>query len=337
MIYLWDYHLKPEDVFFGRRGMTNQGPISLAGRTQVWQSDAGYWVADLNRIAVKRQSLKRYRRFTALLEGGAHQALVPVYDKYQSPWPVPGQYGSPSLGYTDGNRFTDGTGFLSHSIRISLLSAAAYRATVINITVESAGAIEGGEYFSIGLGNLYLISEVLATVGTDMTIRIWPPLRAALAAGELLQFDRPVCRMRLSSEGVDDVVVEKLRYGFPSLSFIEVFDVPTINDQETDMSCVRTQRKITGAGNYVLSGDSEDIIVIAKSTPQVTAITLPLASSRIGRKPIRIVDGGYNAAAFNITIGITGANLLMGGSSYIIDSNGASIEFTPLADGSGWV
>lgn len=337
MILDWDYRLKPQDVAFMRRGMTQSGPLSLSGRSQVWQYDAGYWAADLTRIGVKRKNIKLFRRFTAMMEGGANQVRVPTFDKFNQPWPVAGVYSAPSTGYTDGTHFSDGTGFSELAIKVRLLSDASVRATAINVTIEASGDIEGGEYFS-HKDHLYLITRVLASIGTDQTWAIWPPLREEIRAGRRLNFDKPVCRMKLVNEGADDLNLEWLKYGFPNLSFMEVFDPPVLDDQGNEMSCcIKTQRKITDPGDVVLPPDSEDIIVIAKTVAASTQVTLPLAISRPGRRPIRIVDGKYDAAINNITIVRQGTNLIMGGTSWIIDSNGASIEFTPLADGSGWM
>ncbi len=102
-------------------------------------------------------------------------------------------------------------------------------------------------------------------------------------------------------------------------------------------SSAPTQRTITAAGNFTLPADDVDVIVIKKTVGAATQITLPSAAART--KPIRIVDGKYDANTNNITI-IPAANspaeTIMGGSSYIIDSNGASITLTPLNDGTGW-
>jgi len=99
-----------------------------------------------------------------------------------------------------------------------------------------------------------------------------------------------------------------------------------------------TQRVITAAGNFTLPADDVDIVIIKKTVGAATQITLPDASQRT--KPIRIVDGKYDANTNNITIipaPTSPAQTIMGGSSYIIDSNGASMILTPLNDGSGWI
>lgn len=100
------------------------------------------------------------------------------------------------------------------------------------------------------------------------------------------------------------------------------------------------QRKVTAAGDVTVTNDDADVIVIAKTVGAATAVVLPDPAT--ARKPFRIVDGKYDAATNNITITSAGSSspstaTIMGGASYIIDSNGASITLTPLADGTGWV
>jgi hypothetical protein len=101
----------------------------------------------------------------------------------------------------------------------------------------------------------------------------------------------------------------------------------------------QSQRKITIAGNVTVSADDSDIIVIAKTVGAATTVTLPPAADRT--KSVRIVDGKYDAATNNITIlpfqESPQVETIMGGTQYVIDSNGASITLTPLADGSGWI
>ena len=96
-----------------------------------------------------------------------------------------------------------------------------------------------------------------------------------------------------------------------------------------------TQRLVTASGAVAVASDDSDIIVVKKTVGAATTVNLPAAADRAN--PVRIVDGKYDAATNNITIVPDGSETLMGGASYVIDSNGASITLTPLADGSGWI
>jgi|GEM_PF-5192187 len=96
-----------------------------------------------------------------------------------------------------------------------------------------------------------------------------------------------------------------------------------------------TQRVHTAAGAVTATIDDVDIIVIKKTVGEATTVNLPSAAT--ATKAVRIVDGKYDAATNNITIVPDGVETIMGGASYIIDSNGGSIKLTPLADGTGWI
>ncbi|TAK50229.1 MAG: hypothetical protein EPO23_03215 [Xanthobacteraceae bacterium] len=94
------------------------------------------------------------------------------------------------------------------------------------------------------------------------------------------------------------------------------------------------QRIVTAAGAVAIN-DVDDIVVISKTVGAATTVNLPASAAR--PRPIRIVDGKYDAATHAITIVPNGAETIMGGASFVVDSNGASIILTPLADGSGWI
>lgn len=97
-----------------------------------------------------------------------------------------------------------------------------------------------------------------------------------------------------------------------------------------------TQRYHTAAGTVAVGVDDADIIIVKKDVGEATPVELPDPGD--ATRKVRIVDGKYDAATNNITITSLGtAKTIMGGADYVIDSNGGSIELTPLADGSGWV
>lgn len=227
-IYDWPSVLGPRGVAFNKRGQTVAGPPSLTGRTQVASLDAGYWVAGYRGVNAGGASrVRAYRALTALLEGGAHQIRVPVFDVAQAPWPLDSA-GNPitsvsQVAHSDDALFSDLTGYAQSSIDAYLTSAAALRATSVAVAFRNAGTRGGGEYFSIG-DRLYLVRAVLADDGAgNLTLAIWPPLREAAASGAVLNFDRPVCRMRLASESSADLDLDWGRFGFPDMAFVEVF------------------------------------------------------------------------------------------------------------------
>lgn len=106
--------------------------------------------------------------------------------------------------------------------------------------------------------------------------------------------------------------------------------------QETDAAAEGLiQRTHIAAGTVTVTNDDADIVVVKKTVGAATPVELPDPST--ATKPVRIVDGKYDAATNNITITSLGTSkTIMGATSYVIDSNGGSIKFTPLEDGSGW-
>lgn len=96
------------------------------------------------------------------------------------------------------------------------------------------------------------------------------------------------------------------------------------------------ERLVTAAGTVTVTNDDADVILINKTVGAATSVLLPDPSTTT--KKVRIVDRKYDAATNNITLTSAGTSkTIMGGSSYVIDSNGGSIELLPLDDGSGWV
>ncbi|QUS40568.1 hypothetical protein RPMA_18290 [Tardiphaga alba] len=106
--------------------------------------------------------------------------------------------------------------------------------------------------------------------------------------------------------------------------------------QESDTVIANNaERIVTAAGAVAVTADDADIILINKNVGAATTVNLPPSAART--KPVRIVDRKYDALTNNITLVPNGAETIMGGASYIIDSNGGGITLTPLKDGSGWI
>lgn len=99
------------------------------------------------------------------------------------------------------------------------------------------------------------------------------------------------------------------------------------------------EREITASGEIIVTIE-DDVILVNKTVGAATSVVLPDPAT--ATKTIRIVDRKYDAATNNITItsadgSSPSTSTIMGSSSYVIDSNGASISLTPLSDGTGWV
>lgn len=77
--------------------------------------------------------------------------------------------------------------------------------------------------------------------------------------------------------------------------------------------------------------------MIAKTVGAATTVNLPSAGDRTNS--VKIVDGKGDALTNNITIVPATGETIAGTVNYnwIIDSNGGTVELTPLADGTGWI
>lgn len=215
-----DEILRPTNVSFDLDSRSLAGPASVSGATQVVASDAGIWKATLGSVIVKsRQAVILHRALAALLEGRLGSILIPLCRAYQPSTDeaeTAGDY--EQVPHSDGAFHSDDSGYvISPIIDVVAAANAAVRATTLLVTVNYAGEIQPGQHFSIG-ERLYRIRSYDSTTGT-MTIR--PPLREAVTAGGRLEFDDPVCKMRLANDDGMDLELALRKFGTPSIQFVE--------------------------------------------------------------------------------------------------------------------
>lgn len=211
--------LRAQNVAFDIMPRTLAGPSSVSGYTQVVSSDAGIWKATLGGIIVKsRAEVLAFRAIANLLEGRLGTILIPLCRAYQ---PVPA--GAVAAGlyeevpHSDDSLFDDDTGYVGTVIDVVAAAPAAVRAVSMTVTVNYAGDIESGQHFSLG-ERLYRVRTFDADTGA-MTFR--PPLREAVVAGDRLEFDNPICRMRLASDSEMNLDLSLRRFANPTVNFIE--------------------------------------------------------------------------------------------------------------------
>lgn len=203
-------------------GRSLAGPSSVNGSSQTVASDAGIWKATLGGVIVKsREEVLCFRAIAAILDGRVNPILVPLCRGYQ---PVPlgavaaGLYGE--VHHSDGTGFDDGSGYVGQVIDAVLAAPLALRATSASVTVNSARMIEAGQHFSIG-ERLYRVRTIDGIVGSTASITFRPPLRQPAEAGDRLEFDDPVCRMKLATDGEMDLPLENRRFASPNINLVE--------------------------------------------------------------------------------------------------------------------
>jgi len=214
--------LKPQSVTFEIAARTLAGPSSVSGVSQVVASDAGIWKATFTNVILNtrnREQVLVFRALAALLEGRMNPVLVPLcraYQPYAPEWkgfyePVP---------HSDDSPFSDGSEYRGTVIDVTLASNIPVRGTTANVTITLVHEIQPGQHFSIG-ERLYRIRTVTPTGPNSATITFRPPAREAATIGTKLEFDDPVCRMRLASDGELDLPLARGTWTYPTINFIE--------------------------------------------------------------------------------------------------------------------
>lgn len=210
---IWDPHL---------RNLSASGGTSPTGRTQRVFGDAGFWEIRVSGIKVSdRASAAAYRALIARLRAG-EDILLPVRDLYLA----------------IGARHVDAA--------ITLTTSSPLRSTQIDLTVSGV-AVAAGHHFTIG-DRLHLVTEVVSgpvaapllsqlvdgqhwtdsqpwadavTASAAYAVKILPPLRADLAAGEPARFRDLLVRCVLRDPAAGDLDLDLGRFGAPELTFVE--------------------------------------------------------------------------------------------------------------------
>lgn len=202
----------------------------------------GLWRAELGSIPIRTKAqVHTWRALEALLDSGARTVILPMCDKRY--FPVPIVNGAPLYAYNPGTLddvtlLDDGTGIAQPVVVAFLAEDADLRATSLRILFLQGAALQGGEHFSIGHGNLgdrlYRVAQVRVdpvTGYSDVTIR--PPLREATPAFTALEFDSPKCVMRIASAESMKLALQQRKWGSPTASFVESFDYSSVLIQGT--------------------------------------------------------------------------------------------------------
>lgn len=216
--------LAPGSVSFKPRGLNIVGPPGFSGQSQVAEVDSGYWIAGYSAVSlVSTQQLLTYRGLSFSLKGAFNPILVPVYDYGQAPWEMNG--GTPIMSVPDSacdddEVCDDGEGFENLAIGISLSNNVEAGDNMIPLTIETSVRPRSGQFFSIR-ERLHIILRSLDVATDEMRVIIWPPLREDTLSGHYLDFDHPVCKMRLPDESGADLTLPLMWQGRPDMVFVE--------------------------------------------------------------------------------------------------------------------
>lgn len=207
---------------------STSGGAGAGGKGQFVASDAGHWVTSFEGVVVHQSNGKRkvmlWDAVAGLVEGRLNALLMPVDVTGRRPLPagVTDAMIDDSAGvlHSDDSEFSDGSLYEQNWIDVTVSADAARGATTIVVTKTACGDLEPGMDFS-PFHRLYRIKKVVAQDSTSATLLINFPLREAVPAGTALNFDNPVCLMRLSSDTEMALDLEAGWYGFPVVRLVE--------------------------------------------------------------------------------------------------------------------
>lgn len=95
-------------------------------------------------------------------------------------------------------------------------------------------------------------------------------------------------------------------------------------------------REVTAAGDITVL-DTDDVIIVNKSSGAATAVNLVAVANRNPRRPLTIIDGKGDANSNPITVTPSGAETIVGLTTWAINLPYGSVRLRALSSGSKWL
>lgn len=207
-MYVWPLCIfPPKSVRWSLRSVTIGGGVSVGGISPNARTDGGgLWVCEMSGVWLHSdEQLKEARAAEGRLDGGLTKIIVPDRDFHLGPRPKGVHW----------------------PIEVFAGSIALLRATEVVIDFTNGAPATGGEHFSVAHPTagkrMYRVIEVVSRTATQQTVKIRPPLREAISAGEALDYNHPGCTMRLANPDDFFGAIENARTADLSPTFVEAF------------------------------------------------------------------------------------------------------------------
>lgn len=195
------WRLLRQDVVPRMVGMSRETRRSISGAETVVPTMGGHWEMTCSFVIHGEAAQLAWQAFLAQMEGRVGTTLVPVASRFR---PVDrdghGVAGCGAAGLADAQTWEHFGFEAAPVVTMALDEPAALRATTIKVSADNTTGIRPGQHFSIG-ERLYVVQHHWQDAAGVTNLMVWPPLRAAATTGAQLILDRPVCLMRLASEG----------------------------------------------------------------------------------------------------------------------------------------
>ncbi|MGL5936976.1 MAG: hypothetical protein ACRCZI_15300 [Cetobacterium sp.] len=223
MTVIWPMQsLPPRHISVDPVYRSTSGGSALNGFSQVVASDAGVWKVNFSEVPINTQQgenrIAIWRGIGAQLQGRLNACLIECRD-YGS-YPLPEGF-DPNFQwlFDDDTPFDDGTGFEDDVLVASVRFNAKARSSSLTINTNDI-TFAPGYRFSIG-ERLYEIREVEWQNSAGGKVKIWPPLRHDISAGDACEFYKLKLRVRLATDQEMELPLDFGRWSFPSVNFVE--------------------------------------------------------------------------------------------------------------------
>lgn len=144
-----------------------------------------------------------YSAFIGQMQGDLGTSLVPVWSRYRPKDRDGQEITFNEIASLSGAQTWEHFGFENQDIpRISVVFDAPLRATELDLTNENSTGIRPGQFFSVN-NRLHRVRQQWQ-IANRTRVRIEPPLREAVSAGDQIEVERPVCPMFITDEGMTE-------------------------------------------------------------------------------------------------------------------------------------
>ena len=197
---------------FWPEGMSQEPQDSINGTPTIVPTMRGRWMASCQFVLHGEAATLEWQAFLAQMEGRVGTTLVPAHYRFR-----PLDRDGHPLSFCDvaniaGAQTWTHFGFANTDIiRAAVAAAAPLRATQIDLKYYDTTGLRPGQYFSIG-DRLHRVQVAWKPDSLTDRIIFQPPLRRAVGVNAIVEIEKPVCRMRMTTEteGVFDQSLDVL-------------------------------------------------------------------------------------------------------------------------------
>lgn len=219
--------LKPGNLSLDLMGTSVESGRSMSGITgAIDYSAGGFWGVEYKNIFIETRLQHVYWSYLRNnLSGGVTKVDVQIEQRGSAP--LPGSVESVYPLFGDDATFDDNSTFETGSVTAFVGADAETGDGTVSINMIEAAALIGGETFGVyhptAGWRTYSVSEIDAVSGTVYTLGIRPPLRGTMAAGDVVEFLKPKCSMRLMPSTKLPAEIKPPWHNTASASFVEAF------------------------------------------------------------------------------------------------------------------